>query len=135
MMPLLYHPTIKATERKDRALKAIESVGLADRAEYFTNQLSGGQQQRVAIARSLVTEPELIFADEPTGNLDSTSGSQVMEILQNLHQNGHTVILVTHEQYTAEHADRIIKLMDGRIEKDTTKFKTINAKKNHSLRK
>lgn len=118
MLPLLYHATIPVKERKERALKAIASVGLAERANFYTNQLSGGQQQRVAIARSLVTEPEVIFADEPTGNLDSASGKHVMEILQELHREGHTIILVTHERTTAEHADRILKIMDGRIVAD-----------------
>lgn len=134
MLPLLYHPTIKAAEREAKAMKAIESVGLGERAQFFTNQLSGGQQQRVAIARALVTEPQIIFADEPTGNLDSTSGNQVMEILQNLNENGHTIILVTHEKATAEHANRIIHILDGRIDSDTTDFKTIKANGNSRLK-
>jgi putative ABC transport system ATP-binding protein len=109
LLPLLYHPTIPANQRVERAKTAIESVGLTDRTNYFTNQLSGGQQQRVAIARSLVTNPDIIFADEPTGNLDSASGYQVMEVLQKLHdEEKRTIILVTHEQATASHADRII---------------------------
>jgi len=122
ILPLLYHPTIPANERKDLALKAIHSVGLQDRALYRTNQLSGGQQQRVAIARTLVTHPAIIFADEPTGNLDSASGRQVMTILQNLNREGHTVILVTHERKTAEHAERIIHILDGKIDQDTRDF-------------
>jgi len=128
MLPLLYHPTIPASEREKRTNEAIESVGLTDRSTYFTNQLSGGQKQRVAIARALVTGPEIIFADEPTGNLDSTSGLQVMQALQELHDNGHTIILVTHEKYTAEHADRIIHIIDGKIDSDTTEFKTRKAR-------
>ena len=128
MLPLLYHPKIKAEERKDRAMKAIEQVGLTDRALYYTNQLSGGQQQRVAIARSLVTEPELIFADEPTGNLDSKSGQQVMNVLQKLHEDGHTIILVTHERKTAEHAERILHILDGEIDQDIRDFKRVIAK-------
>lgn len=136
MLPLLYHPTIPASEREDRAMNAIASVGLTERATYFTNQLSGGQQQRVAIARSLVTEPDIIFADEPTGNLDSASGNQVMEVLQGLHEDGkRTIILVTHEQATAQHADRIIHLLDGNIHSDSKKFKRIRAKGNHDLTK
>jgi len=104
------------------ALKAIHSVGLQDRALYRTNQLSGGQQQRVAIARALVTNPAIIFADEPTGNLDSASGRQVMTILQSLNREGHTVILVTHERKTAKHAERIIHILDGKIDQDTRGF-------------
>lgn len=128
MLPLLYHPLIKPSERKEKAMKAIESVGLGDRADFYTNQLSGGQQQRVAIARSLVTEPELIFADEPTGNLDSTSGKQVMSILQQLNDEGHTIILVTHEKTTAQHANRILHILDGRIDSDSSDFTRIQAK-------
>ncbi len=121
-LPLLYHSATRPADRYDRAMKAIKAVGLTDRATYLSNQLSGGQQQRVAIARALVTEPEIIFADEPTGNLDSASGKHVMEILQKLHQAGHTIILVTHEKTTAEHAERIIQIMDGRIVSDNKTF-------------
>lgn len=136
MLPLLYHPTIPASERYERTMKAITSVGLADRATYFTNQLSGGQQQRVAIARALVTEPDIIFADEPTGNLDSVSGNQVMEVLQELHkEGGRTIILVTHEESTAAHAKRIIRLLDGRVDKDTRQFKRVDARQNGNLKK
>jgi putative ABC transport system ATP-binding protein len=122
MLPLLYQPDIPVPERRKKALKAIAAVGLSDRADFYSNQLSGGQKQRVAIARALVTEPELIFADEPTGNLDSKSGLQVMMALQKLHDDGHTIILVTHERSTAEHADRIIELRDGLLEKDSSDF-------------
>ena len=128
MLPLLYHPTIAASERMERVVKAIDTVGLADRKDYLSNQLSGGQKQRVAIARALVTQPDLIFADEPTGNLDSASGIQVMEALQTLHEQGHTIILVTHEKTTAEHAQRIIRIKDGRIESDTKNFDRMNAR-------
>ena len=128
MLPLLYHPTIPVKERLPRALQAIETVGLTPRKDYLSNQLSGGQKQRVAIARALVTEPEVIFADEPTGNLDSASGIAVMEALQQLHKDGHTIILVTHERTTAEHAERIIRLRDGKIEADETGFKRRIAK-------
>lgn len=136
MLPLLYHPTIPASERIERSMNAIAAVDLTDRATYYTNQLSGGQQQRVAIARALVTDPDVIFADEPTGNLDSKSGNQVMEVLQDLHhKGGRTIILVTHEQSTAAHAKRIIKLLDGNIDSDTKQFQQISAKKNNSLQK
>jgi putative ABC transport system ATP-binding protein len=135
MLPLLYHPTIRPEDRMGKVRKAIETVGLSDRASFLSNQLSGGQKQRVAIARALVTEPELIFADEPTGNLDSHSGIQVMEALQQLHDDGHTIILVTHEQSTAEHAERIIQLSDGRIVSDSTKFKRRIAKLEGKLKK
>ncbi len=135
MLPLIYHPTIPASERLERTKKAIAAVDLTDRTNFLSNQLSGGQKQRVAIARALVTEPEVIFADEPTGNLDSQSGIQVMQALQDLHSDGHTIILVTHEKSTAEHADRIIELFDGRITKDTDKFKTRRAEEEGSLDK
>ncbi len=118
-LPLLY------TEKKsDYAIvdQMIKNVGLEHRRNYFSNQLSGGEKQRVAIARALVNSPDIIFADEPTGNLDSKSGLQVMSILQNLNKEGKTIILVTHETYTAEHAKRIIKIKDGRIIEDTDKF-------------
>ncbi|MCX6762067.1 MAG: ABC transporter ATP-binding protein [Candidatus Moranbacteria bacterium] len=98
-----------------KVMDALNAVGMEHRANYFSNQLSGGEKQRVAIARALVNDPEVIFADEPTGNLDSKSGLQVMRILQKLNNSGHTVILVTHETYTAEHAKRIIYVKDGNI--------------------
>jgi len=103
----------------EMALSAIESVGLSHRVKHKPNQLSGGEKQRVAIARALVNNPNVIFADEPTGNLDSTSGGQVMDIIASLHEKGHTVILITHETYTAQYADRIIALRDGMVESDT----------------
>jgi putative ABC transport system ATP-binding protein len=123
LLPLLYHPTIPASDRMSKVMNAIEKVGLSERKDYLSNQLSGGQQQRVAIARALVTDPEIIFADEPTGNLDSASGVQVMSTLQDLHKQGHTIILVTHERTTAEHAARIIHILDGKIDSDTSGFK------------
>ncbi len=123
MLPLLYHPTIPAKERAARALKAVETVGLGDRKDYMSSQLSGGQKQRVAIARALVTDPDVIFADEPTGNLDSASGIAVMQALQQLHKDGHTIILVTHERTTAENAERIINIKDVHIESDSRDFK------------
>ncbi len=98
-----------------RAKESLEAVGLGHRLNFFTNQISGGEKQRVAIARALINNPSVIFADEPTGNLDSKSGTQVMSILQKLNNEGHTVILVTHETYTSEHAKRIISMKDGLI--------------------
>lgn len=134
LLPLLYHPTIPASDRMERAQKAIDTVGLTERTHYLSSQLSGGQKQRVAIARALVTEPEVIFADEPTGNLDSVSGVQVMEALQTLHEHGHTIILVTHESSTAEHAERIIRIRDGHIESDVRDFKRIRAREGEKLK-
>lgn len=115
-LPLLYSKN--NAQPDERAKKVLESVGLGHRLEHFTNQISGGEKQRVAIARALVNEPAVIFADEPTGNLDSKSGIQVMEIFQKLNDEGHTIILVTHETATAEYADRIIKIKDGEIVDD-----------------
>ena len=116
-LPLLYSG-LKESLWSEMAQRAIEKVGLSHRANYETSQLSGGEKQRVAIARALVNNPQVIFADEPTGNLDSRSGSQVMEIIEKLNDQGHTIILITHETYTAEYAQRIIKLKDGLIEND-----------------
>ena len=114
-LPLVYS---KKKNQDALAKKALESVGLSHRLGYFTNQISGGEKQRVAIARALVCDPAVIFADEPTGNLDSKSGNIVMEILQKLNNDGHTIILVTHEMDTANHAKRIIRVKDGNIISD-----------------
>ncbi len=111
-LPMVY-AGVSTREMHDRAMEAITSVGLEHRAHHFSNQLSGGEQQRVAIARALVNRPRIIFADEPTGNLDSKSGTHVMQILENLNDAGNTIILVTHEQDTADHAKRIITMRDG----------------------
>ncbi|MFA5800216.1 MAG: ABC transporter ATP-binding protein [Candidatus Peribacteraceae bacterium] len=127
MLPLLYHPAVPVGEREKLALQAVETVGLMDRKDYVSSQLSGGQKQRVAIGRALVTNPEVIFADEPTGNLDSASGIAVMDALQKLNDEGHTIILVTHERATAEHAERIIHITDGRIDSDTRNFARVIA--------
>ena len=117
-LPLLYSG-IKESEWNKMAESAIESVGLSHRLNYEPAQLSGGEKQRVAIARALVLNPSIIFADEPTGNLDSKSGQTVMEIIQKLNEEkGHTIILITHETYTAEYAGRIMRLRDGKIESD-----------------
>ncbi len=118
-LPLLYAGNVQKAKRRDRIISAIESVGLKEKLWVEAGKLSGGQKQRVAIARALVNNPEVIFADEPTGNLDSVSGAQVMEILARLNKNGRTIILVTHETYTAEFAARLIRIKDGRVESDT----------------
>ena len=118
-LPLLYSG-LKEELWDGLAREAIEAVGLTHRINHEPSQLSGGEKQRVAIARALVNNPEVIFADEPTGNLDSKSGEVVMEVIQKLHNEmGHTVILITHETYTAEYAERIIRLRDGMAERDT----------------
>jgi putative ABC transport system ATP-binding protein len=114
-LPLLYDANKSGENNEQKIMAALRSVGMEHRANYFSNQLSGGEKQRVAIARALVNNPDVVFADEPTGNLDSKSGLQVMKILQKLNNEGHTIILVTHETYTAEHAKRILYLKDGKI--------------------
>ncbi|OGY43232.1 MAG: macrolide ABC transporter ATP-binding protein [Candidatus Buchananbacteria bacterium RIFCSPHIGHO2_02_FULL_40_13] len=114
-LPLLYS---RLKDRDRRVTEAITAVGLLHRLNNLSNQLSGGERQRVAIARALVTNPSVIFADEPTGNLDTKSGQVIMGILEKLNNEGHTIILVTHEQYTAQHAQRIIKIIDGQIVSD-----------------
>lgn len=120
-LPLLYgekNSKMTHSDRKKIAAKAIDSVGLSHRVDHYPSQISGGEKQRVAIARALVNNPEIVFADEPTGNLDSKSGLQVMSILQELNKEGRTIILVTHETYTAEHAKRVLRIMDGKIVAD-----------------
>ena len=116
-IPLVY-ANIRKEERMKMASDALESVGLADRMHHKPNELSGGQRQRVAIARALVNNPSILLADEPTGNLDSKSGYEIMEILDLLHKKGNTIILVTHEDNVAKHAHRIIRLFDGKITED-----------------
>lgn len=116
-LPLVYDGN-SAVVREHKAKQSLISVGLEHRLDYYTNQLSGGEKQRVAIARALVNEPQVLFADEPTGNLDSKSGLQVMKILQSLNDSGHTIILVTHEKFTAEHTKRILRVKDGEIVSD-----------------
>lgn len=116
-LPLVYTGLSKE-EEYEKIKSAVEAVGLSHRMFHLPNQLSGGEQQRAAIARALVNNPPVIFADEPTGNLDSKSGQQIMDFLQRLNDRGHTIILVTHELYTAEMAKRIIKLKDGKIASD-----------------
>ena len=119
-LPLIYGGMPKA-ERRERTEHAIQQVGLADRMKHKPNELSGGQRQRVAIARALVFNPSIILADEPTGNLDSRTGSEIMSMFDDLHAAGQTIILVTHEDHIAEHAHRTIRLRDGKIETDILK--------------
>lgn len=116
-IPLVY-ANIKRKDRLILASEALNSVGLSDRMQHKPNELSGGQRQRVAIARALVNSPSIILADEPTGNLDSKSGHEIMGIFDRLHNNGNTIILVTHEDDIAKHANRTIKLLDGKIIED-----------------
>jgi putative ABC transport system ATP-binding protein len=116
-LPLIYGGVPKA-ERRVRAERALEQVGLAGRMKHKPNELSGGQRQRVAIARALVFNPSIILADEPTGNLDTRTGDEIMKMLDDLHADGQTIILVTHEDYIAAHAHRSIRLRDGKIESD-----------------
>jgi len=116
-LPLIYAGYSKS-EREEKALKALESVGLGNRAKHKPNELSGGQRQRVAIARALVNNPSIILADEPTGNLDSKTSHEIMDLFDKLHQKGNTIIMVTHEDDIARYAHRIIRLRDGLIETD-----------------
>jgi putative ABC transport system ATP-binding protein len=121
MLPLLYTHDSKAgsaEQQKQQAIAALESVGLGDRMQHRPNQLSGGQMQRVAIARALINDPVLILADEPTGNLDSHSGEEIMALIMDLHAKGSTIMMVTHEDDIADHAGRIIHFRDGHIETD-----------------
>mgnify|MGYP001815951868 CR=1 len=117
-LPLIY-AGIRPSIRKKLAEDAIDRVGLADRMKHRPNELSGGQRQRVAIARALVNQPSILLADEPTGNLDSNTGAEIMEVFDTLHGEGNTIILVTHEDHIASHALRVIRLLDGRIASDS----------------
>jgi len=116
-LPLLYSE-LKEKVQEELAKKAIEAVGISHRISHLPSQLSGGERQRVAIARAIVQNPKIIFADEPTGNLDSKSGEKIMKIFQELNKIGHTILLVTHETYTAQYAQRILKMKDGKIAND-----------------
>jgi putative ABC transport system ATP-binding protein len=117
-LPLVYRG-VRAEERGQLARKALESVDLGDRLEHRPNELSGGQKQRVAIARALVNQPSIVLADEPTGNLDSATGEEILAIFDDLNRRGNTLLVVTHEEDVAAHAKRVIRLRDGRVEKDT----------------
>jgi len=128
-LPLIY-AGVSSSERKEKAKIALEQVGLSDRMHHKPNELSGGQRQRVAIARALVTNPSIILADEPTGNLDTKTGEDIMALFNEISHHGNTIILVTHEEYIAEHAARIIRLRDGLIENDEIVEKRYIPKKN-----
>lgn len=122
MLPLIYkrgEDALSPVEREERAMKALEAVGLADRAQHEPNELSGGQRQRVAIARALVNDPVLIMADEPTGNLDTKTGAEIMALMHDLHARGRTILMVTHEQELAARTERTVALVDGRVASDS----------------
>jgi putative ABC transport system ATP-binding protein len=121
-LPLIY-AGLGSSERKRRALETLQGVGLGDRSHHKPNELSGGQRQRVAVARALVTRPSIILADEPTGNLDSKTGEEIMALFEELHRQGNTIILVTHEADIAEHAHRVIRVRDGMVESDEAAHK------------
>jgi len=116
-LPLVYSG-VPARDRRSRAIAALTRVGLANRMDHRPNELSGGQRQRVAIARALVNEPSILLADEPTGNLDSTTSEEIMRVFSELHGQGQTVVMVTHEPDIAAHAERVVVLRDGRVESD-----------------
>ncbi len=120
IMPMIYRREnrINAAKRKEIALEALESVGLANRVHHLPSELSGGQQQRVAIARALVNDPVLLLADEPTGNLDTKSSEEILEVLHDLHERGRTIVMVTHEPDIAHHTERIIMVRDGQVSSD-----------------
>ncbi len=125
-LPLIY-AGMKGSARRQRAIEVLEKVGLADRMHHKPNELSGGQRQRVAVARALVNNPSILLADEPTGNLDSKTGVEIMQLFEELHSQGNTIILVTHEEEIALHAHRIIRLRDGLLESDKRIRNVLNA--------
>ena len=125
MQPLIYR-SVGFKKRKEMAMEAMSRVGLADRVDHLPNQLSGGQRQRVAIARALVTNPSILLADEPTGNLESRTTIEIMQLFDELHQEGHTLIVVTHEDEIAQHCHRIVEMKDGKIFNDSKSRKSLN---------
>ncbi len=127
-LPLFYNSKVKSKERKERAVRALEAVGLADRMHHMPNQLSGGQQQRVAIARSLVNDPVLILADEPTGNLDTRTSFEIMELFQDLNEKGRTIVYVTHEPDIARFATRNVVFRDGLIQRENMVTERMSAR-------
>jgi putative ABC transport system ATP-binding protein len=129
MLPMMYQREngASASERREKALAALESVGLSDRAHHFPNQLSGGQQQRAAIARALINDPILILADEPTGNLDSKSSEEILELMDGLHQRGRTIVMVTHNPDVAHFTDRIFTIRDGKLASDFKNHNSVNS--------
>jgi putative ABC transport system ATP-binding protein len=129
IMPLMYRREnrISNKERKEMAMNALDNVGLSDRASHMPNQLSGGQQQRVAIARALINDPLLILADEPTGNLDTKSSEEILDIFHGLHDRGRTIVLVTHEPDIARHTERIIFMRDGKVFSDTPNLTSVRS--------
>jgi putative ABC transport system ATP-binding protein len=124
-LPLVFKG-VDRDERTEHASAVLDRVGLADRLDHRPNELSGGQRQRVAIARALVSDPALVLADEPTGNLDSETGERIMELFADIHAEGNTILMVTHERHIAEHAERIVNMLDGRIE-DIEELGTVGA--------
>jgi putative ABC transport system ATP-binding protein len=127
-LPLFYNPNVRSRERKESALRALEAVGLSDRMHHMPNQLSGGQQQRVAIARSLVNDPVLILADEPTGNLDTRTSFEIMELFQDLNDKGRTIVYVTHETDIARFATRNVTFRDGKIQRESNVSERLDAR-------
>jgi len=127
-LPLFYNPQIRSKERKESALRALEAVGLSERMHHMPNQLSGGQQQRVAIARSLVNDPVLILADEPTGNLDTRTSFEIMELFQDLNEKGRTIVYVTHETDIAKFATRNVIFSDGKIQRECIVSERLSAR-------
>jgi putative ABC transport system ATP-binding protein len=130
-LPLIY-AGMKHSERRKRAIEVLDRVGLADRMDHKPNELSGGQRQRVAVARALVNNPSILLADEPTGNLDSKTGVEIMQLFEELHAQGNTIVLVTHEEDIAMHAHRIIRLRDGLLESDKLRDKNHHAEHSHA---
>jgi putative ABC transport system ATP-binding protein len=122
-VPLIYSG-ISRRQRQQRARAALEQVGLGSRLDHRPSELSGGQRQRVAVARALVTQPSILLADEPTGNLDSHTANEIMDLFGRLHRDGNTIVLVTHDRKIGEHAGRVVRMLDGRIESDTRKTPT-----------